>query len=423
MYLWLLLALHIGFLSAHDETISKFDSQQYSVRQDVYNKNTRFLIYEVNPGEGFNLRRDVHSRITNTVRILREKGEDFVLVLPPWGGLYHWGDRAVKVPWSTFFDLKAMTRFVPVLEFDEFIKVHGSDILPLVVYLQHYKEGWGEHYEMKWDKRECLEDGRRLYRMDPEAKKWRGWFFSYPDIYADKFECVSFQGDSTILANMILKDYKNEKVIFLDRGETILHHDFGGVNYWKARRCMRYAPHLMLIAAEYRKEYLDSEDEKDGTVLPEKWEDEKQGEATGGPYICLHWRRKDFVKAHGNELPSIKGTAKIVKKLLKQENLTKIFLSTDAPIEDIFRLKEYVGDKGEIFTFEDDQLSDGEIAIIHQIICSRARYFTGSHVSTFSFRIQEDREILKFPFQTTFNRMCPDGKKDCEQPTHWEIKY
>ena len=79
--------------------------------------NFRYLLYAVNQGEGFNLRRDVHMRAANLVRLLRERGENFVLVLPPWGGIYHWqskniGDQS-RLAWSTFFDLNALNDFVP----------------------------------------------------------------------------------------------------------------------------------------------------------------------------------------------------------------------------------------------------------------------------------------------------------------------
>lgn len=67
---------------------------------------------------------------------------------------------------------------------------------------------------------------------------------------------------------------------------------------------------------------------------------------------------------------------------------------------------------------------DGGVSIIDQWICAHARYFTGSHVSTFSFRIQDDREILGFDPNTTFNRLCPDDQMDdCEQPAKWKIVH
>lgn len=52
-----------------------------------------------------------------------------------------------------------------------------------------------------------------------------------------------------------------------------------------------------------------------------------------------------------------------------------------------------------------------------------SRFFIGTSVSTFSFRIHEEREILGFDPKTTYNRFCGDTEKECEQPTHWKIVY
>ena len=38
------------------------------------------------------------------------------------------------------------------------------------------------------------------------------------------------------------------------------------------------------------------------------------------------------------------------------------------------------------------------------------RFFIGSLESTFSFRIQEEREILGFPVEQTFSILCPEGQ-------------
>lgn len=65
---------------------------------------------------------------------------------------------------------------------------------------------------------------------------------------------------------------------------------------------------------------------------------------------------------------------------------------------------------------------DGGIAIIDQIVCSHARYFIGTHDSTFSFRIQEEREIMGFPVESTFNAFCDDQKK-CIKPSVWTIVF
>ena len=84
---------------------------------------TRYLLYSVNPGEGFNLRRDVHVRVANLVRKLREK-EDWILVLPPWPHLYHWKSRFDQnnLPWGIFFDVSRLSEYVPSIDFVTFDK-------------------------------------------------------------------------------------------------------------------------------------------------------------------------------------------------------------------------------------------------------------------------------------------------------------
>lgn len=85
--------------------------------------SSRYLLYDVNPPEGFNLRRDVYIRVASLLKTLL-KTEEWVLVLPPWGRLYHWQSpdiHQVRIPWSDFFDLPSLNRNIPVLEYEQFI--------------------------------------------------------------------------------------------------------------------------------------------------------------------------------------------------------------------------------------------------------------------------------------------------------------
>jgi len=66
---------------------------------------------------------------------------------------------------------------------------------------------------------------------------------------------------------------------------------------------------------------------------------------------------------------------------------------------------------------------DGGVAILDQIICSKAKYFIGSYESTFTFRIQEEREIMGFPVKSTFDMLCADGKEKCEKGSQWKIDW
>jgi len=84
----------------------------------------RYLLYEVNPAEGFNFQRDVYMRIANLVKVLNDDLRSYwTLVLPPWCRLHHWRSNVTQqqIPWATFFDIDSLSHHVPVMEFVEFL--------------------------------------------------------------------------------------------------------------------------------------------------------------------------------------------------------------------------------------------------------------------------------------------------------------
>ncbi|KAG5283435.1 hypothetical protein AALO_G00042050, partial [Alosa alosa] len=115
-----------------------------SVSQSAIAKDLRYLLYDVNPPEGFNLRRDVFIRMVSLVKTLRKEG-DWVLVLPPWGRLYHWQSpdiHQMRIPWGEFFSVTSLQANVPVIEYEEFIAESGGPFIDQVLVLQNYAEGW-----------------------------------------------------------------------------------------------------------------------------------------------------------------------------------------------------------------------------------------------------------------------------------------
>ncbi|XP_069790343.1 GDP-fucose protein O-fucosyltransferase 2 isoform X2 [Narcine bancroftii] len=349
----------------------------------------RYLLYDVNPPEGFNLRRDVYLRMASLMKTLL-KNEAWVLVLPPWGHLYHWqskGLEQVRIPWSAFFDVPSLNKNIPVIEYEEFIAESGGPFLQQIYVLQGYAEGWTEgHWEEKVDERLCIED--LAYVNDKQ-----GFYRS----------------------------------VMLDRAENLLHDHYAGKSYWDARRSMVFAKHLRLVGDEFRAKYLNSTDELDNTIYNEDWikMKVKLGTAKGGPYLGVHLRRKDFIWGHRKDVPSIKATAKKINSLMKELKLDKVFVATDAVEDDLKEMRSLLP---KMIRFEPSReelqlYKDGGIAIIDQWICAHARFFIGTSVSTFSFRIHEEREILGFDPKTTYNRLCGDQEQECEQPTHWKIIY
>eukprot|EP00731_Ephydatia_muelleri_P012844 Em0007g154a len=70
---------------------------------------------------------------------------------------------------------------------------------------------------------------------------------------------------------------------------------------------------------------------------------------------------------------------------------------------------------------------DGGVAIIDQWIAAHSRHFVGTGHSTFSFRIREDRQLMGFSRESTFNSLCGDKPGEegdiisCEQPSYWPM--
>ena len=119
---------------------------------DEGDTSRHYFLYSVNPGEGFNLRRDVHMRAASLVQTLRQQqhsvdgaaAEDWVLVLPPWPHLYHWKSRNVQqtnVKWDAFFHLPSLNEFVPTIEFDEYVARKGMKFEEVCIILV-YSHAW-----------------------------------------------------------------------------------------------------------------------------------------------------------------------------------------------------------------------------------------------------------------------------------------
>jgi hypothetical protein len=57
---------------------------------------------------------------------------------------------------------------------------------------------------------------------------------------------------------------------------------------------------------------------------------------SGGPYMCVHLRRKDFLWGRPKQVPSIAGAARQIRAHLEQLELTTVFVATDSPLKGNF---------------------------------------------------------------------------------------
>ncbi|XP_046838618.1 GDP-fucose protein O-fucosyltransferase 2 isoform X1 [Vespa crabro] len=398
-----------------------------------YLSNKRYILYDVNPPEGFNLRRDVYVRVAVFVKNLNKKDKKFKwhLVLPPWGDLYHWQSKdvgpQVSLPWGTFFDIASLQKYAPVIEmykfFEEYSSKNKRTQLDIVYILQNDEEMFKTGiFEDKNEEKDCPS---KLVRYKKSKEEYSGYFWNYSNITSRQMKCILFHGTMSNLETNLYPFF--HRSVMFDHMEIPLHDSYGSKDYWRARRSMRYNSELYDIASDFRAKYLNSTDKDDNTERPSDWiQEKKKRNAIGGPYLSVHLRRRDFVIGRSESTPTIKGAASQLAKKMKEYELKLLFVATDADEQELAELKSFLPQYTVLNYVPSDyvkkKFKDGGIAIIDQIICSYARYFIGTHESTFTFRIQEDREIIGFPPERTFNRLCK-VKEKCLSSGHWEIVW
>ncbi|XP_055633960.1 GDP-fucose protein O-fucosyltransferase 2 [Toxorhynchites rutilus septentrionalis] len=399
-----------------------------------------YILYDVNPPEGFNLRRDVYIRLAVFLRSLklRPGHSNAKLVLPPWSELYHWRSSILNqlhIPWGHFFDLESMKRYADVIELHELFTEHKLRFpeKPSIRIDEYYQllnfEDMFENgvFVDKFERKACTKGPL------PPVGGVHG-VMGYRNITIDDRICVKFQGSASLLFNMFEK-FKSStagqfRIIFINNAEIVLHDYWGNVDYWEARRSLRFNAQLVQEANRFRLEQFNSTNEWDRVQRPASWTDEKPyRRARGGEYLCAHIRRADFMYGRERTTPTLYSAAIQIKRKLLELGLRKIFISSDGSKMDFHELKNYLKRFKVVRYVPESQqelarFKDGGVAIIDQIICSHARFFIGTYESTFTYRIYEEREILGFPKDLTFNTFCREEETtNCERNSIWPIQY
>ena len=350
-------------------------------------KGLRFLLYSVRPGEGFNLCRDVYMRMIQVAVSLREKGLDVTLVLPQWGPLPHWRNDAanVNLSWSNFFDVVSLNLLTPVMEMADF-RAGISRRPDLQLHLSHFPDSfaedskWSERYEV----RDCHENVPLQKDKGQEEDDDSGSNCRCSSSQSSNTKCLFLDGTTLTLANLIHKDFREHESILISNADVVLHENYGSPFFWQIRRSMRFSEILIQKGNSFRTKFLDSDDERDGTQLPNDWRLTLRtaGQAIGGNYVALHWRRADFA-IYRKDVPSIQCTAEQVTGIIQATagGIRRLFLASDAAEQEIDQLLEHLQKSGiEVNIFEDkrtDPMPQGQKAIIDQWICAHARLFIG----------------------------------------------
>ncbi|XP_015120799.1 GDP-fucose protein O-fucosyltransferase 2 [Diachasma alloeum] len=434
LYFFSLLINEILCLNSEFCGIPQNSAEHVNCGGQKYLSNKRYILYDVNPPEGFNLRRDVYVRMAVFIHNLNQADKIYQwnLVLPPWDHLYHWRSRDIgeqsQIPWGTFFDIPSLMRFIPVIEMHQFFKDYESTNGVLMldrVFVLRTDPKMFENNDFR-DRNEittCNEYEIRFKKISDD--KVKGYFWGYNNITAKDVQCLLFHGAASNLVQNL--EPTLHKTYMFDHMEIPIHDSYGSRDFWRARRSMRFNSELYEIAGLFRQRHLSSIDDDDKTVRPRNWLDEKEHRtAIGGPYLAVHWRRKDFLIGRSAYVPSIAKAARQLRKIMENLGLEVVFIATDGEDHEFEELREQMGNYNVVRYIPSDNVrqkfKDGGVAIIDQIICSYARHFIGTYESTFTFRIQEEREIIGFRAETTFNNICWKDE-ECSPQSQWKITW
>ncbi len=238
--------------------------------QDHASNALKYLLYDVNPSEGFNLRRDVYIRMANLVNNLNNKYNriEWILVLPPWNNLVHWKNRQeldqTKIDWSHFFDVKSLQTYAPVIELKDLFYMEKKQLnIDLIYYL---KTDLSDLNRGEFNKFSIADHGECSARWEyfPNSERLvAGPFWTYYDEISAKYlNCVLFRGSNFFLAEKIYSISQDDqslrylnfkkrfafdrfllyflslRYLMIDRAETLLHQNYGDLEYWNVSRML-----------------------------------------------------------------------------------------------------------------------------------------------------------------------------------------
>jgi len=348
----------------------------------------KFLLYDLNAGEGFNLRRDAMMRMAMLVRDL---GPEWTLVLPPFHRMVHWKTDTgrERLPWSTFFDLSHLGEVVRVMEYEDYAKAHGDRVDRVV----HLTTGAAAGSAFRLEPRDCAALGTFTQKFKASSGGFTAPFFGgTATVETPRVDCEWILGPYPTLEPYL--DGLSGSSVLVD-GVTTMPWDAraGGPLYWKLRTRLPFAPSL--------------------TAEPERFIRATFG---GAPYLAFHLRRGDFIRTPRPH-PTLDEVVAQVRQWSKATGISRVFLATDGSPEDVAYLKERIA--FERYTPPaGDAYSDGVLAIFDQIIASRAATFVGTSSSTFTNEIFEEREILGKDPAATYNVLCTAGESTGQPGTY-----
>jgi peptide-O-fucosyltransferase len=383
----------------------------------------RYLFYDMDPGEGFNFRKDVVHRAFSVARSLGKyanSASTWTLVLPAFRNR----KGREEYPFSVFFDIMKLGQAykdIDVMDANEYLERYGKQA-DINIFLRYNDENQGFGIGCP-EEHEAGQEGYYGYEADSGPNvlniKYAGSRMGFKKHICWNF-CFENAGGrgagSRKLAETLLDEIGRkepyERSIFIGGFDRVLPdwEDEDGKAH--ERKFLTYTPMLLGEGARYMKE----------AALEHK------------QYISVHWRRADFKHHHSSHYATTEQMGQTLYELCKKRKLYVVFMATDTYGAEVDEVRKHAqklvredkklctGESSgtcpelELLTYTYDNqkaavvLNPMQQALVEQVVASEAGFFVGTLHSTFSHEIHFQRQALGFDWDQDDGTLMASGK-------------
>lgn len=326
------------------------------------------------------------------------------IVIPKSKSIYHfdWGPNGIvedlnklgnlpKTSLNDFLNLNIFSNLVNIITFEEFFSENFKN-LKLPNNFLNYNENILEHNTM-------LIQGKRLFHKEPTNRGiywYKRHLFLKKQIKSNKINNINLDLSKYCRKKFkIIKNFNIPK--FIESDDQVI---FIPMDEYVYTQYQKY-PRIFTISSQFEP---TNELQKKiwNQIIKKKYyhqrfysivEDIIKTKFLNNPYDALHWRFKGF-----NE-KKLLSSEKILEKVSKYSKSKILFIASDSLgiFENVIQNKNENKYNFEIKTLKDFPFDKKYISFIEQILCINSNIFIGTHNSTFSNEIINNR-THKFHF-------------------------
>ncbi|CDU17496.1 hypothetical protein YYC_02674 [Plasmodium yoelii 17X] len=345
-------------------------------------KKKKYLLYDVNIGEGFNLQKEVLYRMSLVIYQLNKRDKEYIyyLVLPPWCYLSHWTNkRHDNLEWNIFLNIDIIKNVIPIIEFSDYKKLYG-DVTDFIISFKYLLDSYGQkgkyYHVLPFDK--CYIENYKFKIICENCD------YKYSVTYSGN--CTHIKGKNTLcygdyivtsyLVNFVVHKLfyihninsiliKNSSVVLVPFPTELFENNIEDILLFNER--------LIYNGNNYIKEILKNSN-----------------------YISCHLRYSDFKKITSYDIPSVQLAIFKLLYIMFMNNKEKIFISTDEKKNVQYIINKHFKQFKHFFHFYEnkDNYHEGQVAIIEQWICANSSIFVGNIFSRFTMHIIWERYLI-----------------------------